>query len=283
VVNEPPYVHHRVWSSLVLSKQALSDLLHGQLTLSLFRIVAAEQSLLLPFVMFDQLINNLVTELIRRKFLEQFDVLLDYLGFADEQLTINHYFKYSGFCPQTGWTVIDIGANVGEYAIPAARMIREGKVVAVEPEPNNYSKLLQNIRINNLTNIISVKVAIGAKEGWFPINRLPGLCQETPTKIDTNNVRVTTIDALISELCIPNVDIIKIDIEGWEWLALQGCVDTIRRFHPRLIVECHNGCLAEQVRAFLLRNGYEVWLWPVDHYLYNYEITCYASGKQTLR
>ena len=131
-----------------------------------------------------------------------------------------------------GSTVFDIGANVGTYT-EAFLTLGAGKVVAVEPTPDLVRKLT-NIRDKRLTVVAS---GVGKESGILPFNLsnfstmnsfsgewLDKVAQEVPSghpqRINTVNVEVVTLDALIKKHGIP--DFIKIDVEGTELQVLQG-------------------------------------------------------------
>jgi FkbM family methyltransferase len=123
-----------------------------------------------------------------------------------------------------GYTVIDIGANIGYYTLLFAKLVgKEGKVYAFEPEPNNLHLLKKNIEINNYQNVIIEQKAVSdttknvnlftAKQGigehrinfsWFGNNGI--------------EVKAIKLDDYINE----KIDFIKIDIEGAEYNALLG-------------------------------------------------------------
>jgi hypothetical protein len=74
-------------------------------------------------------------------------------------------------------------------------------------------------------------------------------------------VRLTTIDKLVAELKLPSVDFIKMDIEGAEMQALEGAVETVRRFQPRMAISVeHRPTDPDTIPEFVHR------LWP--HYWY---------------
>ena len=74
---------------------------------------------------------------------------------------MSKYFK-----PKKGDIVLDCGAHVGKYALPAAKLVGvEGTVIAIEPHPENYNALLKNINLNKFRNIIALNVAASDREG----------------------------------------------------------------------------------------------------------------------
>jgi FkbM family methyltransferase len=145
---------------------------------------------------------------------------------------------------------IDAGANQGEFSIAAARIVPQGKVFAFEPVTRFREKLKENIRLNNFENIHVIPVALGEQEGALPIydnpepfydgtkhEGLPSLFVSKTRSFAHEVVPVRRLDDVLDELGILRVDVIKLDIEGAEWIALRGAVNTLARCRPTLILE----------------------------------------------
>lgn len=145
---------------------------------------------------------------------------------------------------------IDAGANQGEFSIAAARIVQQGKVIAFEPVSEYRERLLENVRLNNFGNVQVITAALGEKEGHLPIydrqeNFTDGTRNEgLPTLFASESrhharevVQVRRLDDVLRELGIPRVDVIKLDIEGAEWIALRGAVNTLASCRPTLVLE----------------------------------------------
>ncbi len=137
--------------------------------------------------------------------------------------------------------VLDCGANVGAYTRHALE--RGAKlVVAIEMAPESLVCLRRNLA----NEIGSGRVLIYAKGVWnkedvLPLSMSPEWASTASSvALDRGGhgplVPLTTIDKLVSELKLPRVDFIKMDIEGAEMKALEGARDTVRRFHPRMAI-----------------------------------------------
>jgi len=145
---------------------------------------------------------------------------------------------------------VDVGANHGEFSITAARVAKNGKIIAFEPVVEYRERLLENIRINKFRNIQVVPVALGDQAGELPIYDQPGNFTDgtrnegLPTLFSSESrhharevVPVKRLDDVLFELDVSRVDLIKLDIEGAEWMALRGAVNTLARYRPVLILE----------------------------------------------
>lgn len=138
---------------------------------------------------------------------------------------------------QPGFTVLDVGANIGYFSVQLSKMVGPGgSVLAIEPQKDNFQLLQSNIAINHLTNVSAHNVAVGNAEGTASLylsdwnggmHRLyPSVC----CTVDTEAVQLTTIDSIVANR---PVDLIKIDIEGYELFALEGAKNCLLG-NPRL-------------------------------------------------
>ena len=130
-----------------------------------------------------------------------------------------------------GNVLFDIGANGGLFTIIAAKQVgSSGHVYAFEPGLQELKLLRHNIAINNLTNVTVIEAAVSNKKGTtqFAISHdgaMNSLAQTNhpSQKIESwQTVEMTTIDNVIEELSIPQVNFIKIDVEGAEKLVIEG-------------------------------------------------------------
>jgi FkbM family methyltransferase len=141
--------------------------------------------------------------------------------------------------------VLDVGANIGEYSIFAAKRLTQGKVVAFEPVPALRKMFDENIELNQFTNVIVKPFGLSDEVGSFPIyfvgenenegqaTFFPGLLQNQRSV----KAELKKLDDEWSHLSLDRLDFIKMDIEGSELKALQGGRATITRFRPLVMLE----------------------------------------------
>lgn len=150
-----------------------------------------------------------------------------------------------------GMVVVDVGANIGEVTLVSAQCVgNAGSVIAFEPVNVIANRLAEHVRINNLEQVVIIRDALGAAiEKRVPIytscgqkvsdehQGLASLYAKDKDQEPIEFVNITTLDETVASLCLPRVDLIKIDIEGGELACLQGAESVLRRFRPMLIVE----------------------------------------------
>jgi len=168
-----------------------------------------------------------------------------------------------------GATVLDVGAHVGLHTLMfSQRAGVEGHVLAIEASPANAGLLCKHLDWNDCRNVRLVEAAIGDREGdvAFTFRLDPtdpgGFANSLAYDIggETTMVRMTTIDTLCTGC---DLDLIKIDIEGAEFLALRGSYKTLMRSDPILVVAIHPdpmraiGTDPAELLAYLGACGYE--------------------------
>lgn len=158
------------------------------------------------------------------------------------------------------WTVVDIGANIGYYALQEAQRVKS--VIAIEPTPESYEVLLANIDLNEYSNIRPHCLAIGDREGTIGF-KLSRACNWNSVAQDDGDIKVplTTLDKLLDG---EKVDFIRMDVEGYEMNILRGMEETLRRRRPRMFIEVHRdklkdyGHTQQELMEYLASFGYAI-------------------------
>jgi FkbM family methyltransferase len=148
-------------------------------------------------------------------------------------------------CVLPGMTVVDVGAHVGLHSLRLSRAVGEaGRVIAVEPSPANASLLRKHLIWNGCQNVTVIEAAVGKCEdeiefAFRPDPTDPGsFANSIAYDIggDKARIKVTTLDTICGDFA-PNV--IKIDVEGAELLAIRGARNVLSRSSPILFVAVH--------------------------------------------
>jgi FkbM family methyltransferase len=154
--------------------------------------------------------------------------------------------------------VIDVGANVGLFAVQQAR--RGARVFAFEPNPDCYRRLSKTIAVNDLGGAVrAFNVAVGAEPSLGAL-RVSGNFTVTGSISPANDqsgahhkpVTIVSLDDTIPSLDLERIDLLKIDTEGAEVQVLRGAEQTLQLVE-RSIIEFHSWDLLQELSA-LLRN-----------------------------
>ena len=144
----------------------------------------------------------------------------------------------------SGGVFIDGGASVGIYTVAAASVVGpDGVVVSFEPARDTFAQLRDNVRLNGATNVRLIQGAMGDKDGrqiLFHNAGAPNLYSlGTDTAADGEQVDVFTLDSCEAVQDLGRTDVIKLDVEGAEEMALRGGQNLITRHWPFVILEVH--------------------------------------------
>ena len=142
-------------------------------------------------------------------------------------------------------TFVDVGANVGVYTCVASRCSPKTRVIAFEPVPENFGYLQRNIDRNGLRNeVIVERVALGEADGELRISLDEGsigthhAVRSGPIDSASSiTVPVRSLDSYMEERHETRVDLIKVDVEGYESAVLKGARRLLEDQRPSLLVE----------------------------------------------
>jgi FkbM family methyltransferase len=138
-------------------------------------------------------------------------------------------------------TVLDVGANVGQFAVAAAKLFPSVQVHAFEPVPECAQRLQDNVA--GLGNVTVYPFALGDSEGkvTFRVNSfspsssiLPlarGHLQAFPEAQETQEimVKVSTLDRIFANIELQAPILLKLDVQGYEAYTLRGGIETLKR------------------------------------------------------
>ena len=162
-----------------------------------------------------------------------------------------------------GGVFVDVGANVGTYAMVLARRVGEtGKVIAIEPHPVTHARLAFNRAASGFTQVALVAAAAGPSDGELMIETdgdnlgASRIVSGAPSGNDMSNaIRVPSLrlQRILAEAAVDHVDALKIDVEGFEDRVLTGFFkDAPPSLWPRAVViehlsrnEWQDDCIAD--------------------------------------
>jgi FkbM family methyltransferase len=164
--------------------------------------------------------------------------------------------------------VVDAGANIGLLTLSAAIIVGEdGQVHAIEAHPRTAQYLRRNVALNNLRNVNVIETALGDREGQVTFR---------DCDLDDQNCVVTTTDGgvtvsvksldMLFEHMLPRIDLLKLDVEGYEHLVIKGARAMLPRtsciYFESWDEHCARyGTTAEHVVDALVDAGFSVFKW----------------------
>lgn len=165
-----------------------------------------------------------------------------------------------------GMVIYDVGANVGYISLIAARLAgEEGRVFAFEALPVNLERLRRNAELNPTFAPISVipkAVAKQSREASFLIHnsgamgKLQGAAGRDAQYSEEIKIEAISLDDFVFVEGEHAPDLIKIDIEGGEGLALEGMEGLLSKYRPLLFLELHGPQVAKSVLQTLSKHNY---------------------------
>lgn len=147
----------------------------------------------------------------------------------------------SNLSPNGSRCFIDAGSFIGTEAVYFAKLSPQNFVVAIEPDPGNYLKLLSNISLNKLTNVLPINAGLWNTTHGIKFVPNNGEMSGVVFKNNKNSIHIktATLDSLCQKLN-RKIDYVKMDIEGAEIEALQGAIKCIQKDHPKFIIATYH-------------------------------------------
>lgn len=197
------------------------------------------------------------------------------------EIAVSNMYCAPGFTPRTGWTVVDVGANLGLFSLWARSYMTRGRIIAIEPVPTNFRALWDNLASAlcgpHLAPVfVPVNVAVSdhpaslellvpqgplgwtAAAGWACAASSP--CAEflDPRGVTRIAVRAAPLDDVLAGLGPSqrprSVDLLKIDVEGMEVQCLAGAAATLA-VTQRVVFEYHTPGLLARCAEILRAKG----------------------------
>lgn len=158
-----------------------------------------------------------------------------------------------------GMTFVDVGANEGYFSVLASSLVgASGRVLAVEPQMRLQPVISRNLALNDATNVKVAPIAVSDQRGIGRLHMTPdtnsgasGLSRFTKYRLQTQATPLRTLEEALDENGVDRVDLMKMDIESYEYEAILGARD--------LFGKGRVACLALELHPTLLeRRGLQV-------------------------
>ena len=158
-----------------------------------------------------------------------------------------------------GDLVIDVGAHIGTYAVPIARVVgASGRVVAIEPMREHFAVLNRNLERNGLMETVkTVNALVSDLDRDGTMTTVPG---NTGSAHFIPSEGTTMPSIRLDEVAPENTSLVKIDVEGMELEVLQSGLEMIKRDRPILIFEVGLGDTTSELDRFCRSLGYQMFV-----------------------
>ena len=134
--------------------------------------------------------------------------------------------------------IVDLGAWIGDNSAPWAKM-KDHTVYAIDPSADNCNYISAIAKLNNLKNLKVIQSAISDKDEILSTNDNVEHAAFSQTNSGSTKVKSTSLDNLMRDHTIADVDFIHLDVEGMELTVLKGAHKLIMRYRPIIVYEIH--------------------------------------------
>ncbi len=170
---------------------------------------------------------------------------------------------------EDGWTIVDIGAGMGDFTVHAARRCPNATVYAFEPLPESFARLEEHLRLNGVPNVRAIPEAVAGSGGTLSLYTVTGLSGQHRTagsaaaaaSAEVIPVPSTTLPSAFERHGIRRCDFLKIDCEGAEYEILLGLPEETLGRIDRIALEYHDHVTShvhEELVRFLAAGGFSV-------------------------
>jgi FkbM family methyltransferase len=164
--------------------------------------------------------------------------------------------------------ILDVGANYGYYAVTlAAALDRRCQIHALEPNPANFDRLCRHLSWNGLEAVVRAH-RLGVSDQPETVTMTQPAENSGHAAVVPNGeikgVPLTTLDSFCESLALDRLDVVILDVEGYEERALEGSARALARFKPLIFVEFFSpvmdrqGSCPEAAALVLTRLGYQL-------------------------
>lgn len=195
-----------------------------------------------------------------------------------KETCLDRQYELYGTKIEDGWTVVDIGAGLGDFAVLIACENPHSRIYAYEPFPESYRLLQENIALNGVRNVLAFPMAVGARRETARLFAKGEAVQHTTVanrpsdgSIPSIEVQSLTLEDVLETNGIEQCDFLKMDCEGCEFDVLFGAsLATLERI-SRLCLEYHDGFTRfthTDLIGYLRRYGFQTQVTPNPVYPY---------------
>ena len=191
-------------------------------------------------------------------------------GYLERQeALLDRFYQRFGTEIGDGWTVVDIGAGIGEFTLVAAQAHPQNRVFAFEPFAESFALLQENLGLNGAGNVTAYPEAVGAQTGSLLLDLSGGEPLQLQSiqgagelaSQDVRPVSSLSLADVFTRLDLMRIDLLKLDCEGSEYpIFFNAWPEHLERIQ-RVILEYHDGVgghTHQELAAHLVEHGFQV-------------------------
>ena len=194
-------------------------------------------------------------------------------GYIDEQIFLSREWSHGLINTllenvRSDSIVLDVGANIGYMTLHLSQKCLDGHVYSFEPVRSLYEQLQTNVEINNFENNCTLlNIALGNVDEAGTVLKntknmgMSSIVRSEKVSSENENIIIKKLDSI--DLNVENIDLIKVDVEGFEYEFLKGAEKTIKNHMPILVIEYSPALLSSDEQhdlvEFLYKMGYKIY------------------------
>jgi FkbM family methyltransferase len=177
------------------------------------------------------------------------------------------YLKWAEKNLSPSSVIVDSGSNIGQFLPYYAKIVAKGQIYSFEPSDKLYSWIEDCIEYNDLKNIKVFKKGLGDKKMLAQLEApseeiLHGLWGKVVETGGDESISITTLTDALENENVSQIDLWKLDVEGFEYAALQGALPLIKKkmlkaAYIEMIPDTDN---SKNVHALMTEHGFEPWI-----------------------
>jgi FkbM family methyltransferase len=180
------------------------------------------------------------------------------LAVVNESSMLNGYLGPGHLKVSSDAIIVDVGANIGDFTVRAARLCPLGRVFAIEPSADECRCIRRQVELNGLENVTVLDMALAGEDGEIELYSAGSHSSAYWGSGELQKVRAATLQSLMLTNRIETIDLLKLDCEGAEWDILPNAEAVLPRIR-QLCLEFHNGKrTADWLEQWLRSRGFEV-------------------------
>ncbi len=164
------------------------------------------------------------------------------------------------------WSILDIGAGLGDFSVGAAWNHPHRRIAAFEPFAESFALLEENLRLNRLENVQAFPFAVGARTGPMRLQTSSGVAVQHSTASPAGSAGSLTVDGVtlaqaLLKAGFEECDLLKMDCEGGEYDIFFGADSVTLSRIERIAMEYHDECTPHshgELADFLRGHGFTV-------------------------